>query len=61
MGERPEAIFLPTVIIGMAAFCKINFIFLLRLTLTDIAFWCLIKLGFAHTSLLHVFLKKKLF
>lgn len=61
MGERPEAIFLPTIIIGTAAFCKMNFSFLLRLTLTDIPSWCLIKLGLAHTSLLHVFLKKNNF
>lgn len=63
MGERPEAIFLPTIIIGMAAFCKMNFSFLLRLNLTDklSTSWCLIKLGFVYTSLLHVFLKKNNF
>lgn len=61
MGERPEAIFLPTIIIGTAAFCKMNFSFLLRLSLIDIPSWCLIKLGLAHTSLLHVFLKKNNF
>lgn len=61
MGERPEAISLPAIIIVMAAFCKMNFSFLLRLILTDIPSWCLIKLGFAHASLLHVFLKKNNF
>lgn len=61
MGERPEAIFLPAIIIGMAAFCKMNFSYLLRLNLTDIPAWCLIKLGFVDASLLHVFLKKNNF